>query len=85
LARIIGGIGASHSPTIGYAKDTGKQNDPTLKPIFDGFDATRNWVYEKKEDVLFTIYNDHITSFFFDHFHSCFEGIYERTQHTSAH
>ncbi|MBP9904814.1 MAG: hypothetical protein KBF66_04595, partial [Rhodoferax sp.] len=53
MARIIGGIGASHSPTIGYAKDTGKQHDPAWKPIFDGFDAIRGWVKAKKIDVLF--------------------------------
>ena len=34
MARIIGGIGASHSPTIGYAKDTGKRHDPAWAPIF---------------------------------------------------
>lgn len=67
MARIIEGIRASHSPTIGYAKDTGKHNDPVWKPIFDGFDVIRAWVRNKKVDVLFTIHNDHITSFFFDH------------------
>ncbi len=75
MARIIGGIGASHSPTIGYAKDTGKQHDPAWKPIFDGFDAIRGWVKAKKIDVLFTIYNDHITSFFFDHYSAFVLGI----------
>ena len=75
MARIIGGIGASHSPTIGYAKDTGKQNDVAWKPIFEGFDAIRNWVHEKKVDVLFMIYNDHITSFFFDHYSAYVLGI----------
>ena len=68
MARIIGGIGASHSPTIGYAKDTGKRNDPAWKPIFEGFDVVRGWVQDKKIDVLFLIYNDHVTSFFFDHY-----------------
>ena len=75
MARIIGGIGASHSPTIGYAKDTGKQHDPAWKPIFDGFDAIRGWVQQNKVDVLFTIYNDHITSFFFDHYSAFVLGI----------
>jgi len=68
MARIIGGIGASHTPTIGYAKDTHKENDPGWKPIFDGFDVVRDWVQDKKIDVLFLIYNDHVTSFFFDHY-----------------
>ena len=75
MARIVGGIGASHSPTIGFAKDTGKQNDPAWKPIFDGFDAIRGWVHEKKVDVLFMIYNDHVTSFFFDHYSAFVLGI----------
>jgi len=75
MARIIGGIGASHTPTIGYAKDTGKHNDPGWKPIFDGFDAIRSWVHEKQIDVLFMIYNDHVTSFFFDHYSTFVLGI----------
>jgi len=75
MARIIGGIGASHTPTIGYAKDTGKENDPAWKPIFNGFDEIRNWIDHKRIDVLFTIYNDHVTSFFFDHYSSFVLGI----------
>ena len=27
MARIIGGIGVSHSPTIGFAKDKNQQNE----------------------------------------------------------
>ena len=78
MARIVGGIGASHSPTIGFAKDTGKQNDPGWKPIFDGFDAIRHWVHEKKIDVIFMVYNDHITSFFLDHYSAFVLGIDDR-------
>jgi gallate dioxygenase len=78
MARILGGLGASHSPTIGFAKDTGKHNDPAWKPIFDGFDAIRGWVREKQIDVIFTIYNDHITSFFFDHYSAFALGIDDR-------
>jgi gallate dioxygenase len=75
MARIVGGIGASHSPTIGFAKDTGKHQDPAWKPIFDGFDVIRAWVHEKNVDVLFTVYNDHVTSFFFDHYSAFALGI----------
>ena len=78
MARIVGGIGASHSPTIGFAKDNGKQQDPAWKPIFDGFDAIRAWVHARKVDVIFIIYNDHITSFFFDHYSAYVLGIDER-------
>ncbi|MEK8051102.1 gallate dioxygenase [Ideonella sp. DXS22W] len=78
MARIIGGLGASHSPTIGFAKDTGKHSDPAWKPIFDGFDVVRRWVREKRIDVIFMIYNDHITSFFFDHYSAFALGIDDR-------
>ncbi len=70
MARIVGGIGASHSPTIAFAKDTNKATDPAWAPIFEGFGAVQNWVKEKEVDVLFLIFNDHITSFFFDHYSS---------------
>lgn len=68
MARIVGGLGASHSPTIGFAKDTHKHNDPAWKPIFDGFDVLRAWVHDKEIDVIFLIYNDHVTSFYFDNY-----------------
>lgn len=68
MARLVGGIGASHSPTIGYAKDTGKQNDPAWAPIFEGFAHVRDWVKDNDIDVIFLIYNDHVTSFYFDHY-----------------
>jgi gallate dioxygenase len=78
MARIVGGIGASHSPTIGYAKDTGKHQDPAWKPIFDGFDAIRAWVHAQQIDVIFMVYNDHVTSFFFDHYSAYTLGIDDR-------
>lgn len=75
MARIVGGIGASHSPTIGFAKDNGKHQDPAWKPIFEGFDAVRGWLHDKRIDVILIIYNDHVTSFFFDHYSAFVLGI----------
>ena len=68
MARIIGAIGCSHTPTIAYALDTGKQEDPAWKPIFEAFAPVKHWVAINRPDVIFTIYNDHITSFFFDQY-----------------
>jgi gallate dioxygenase len=68
VARIIGGIASSHTPTIGFALDTNKQSDPVWAPIFEGYKPVQRWLAEKRPDVLFLIYNDHITSFFFDHY-----------------
>lgn len=75
MARIIGGIGASHSPTIGFAKDTNKAGDPAWAPIFAGFGEVKRWVDRHRIDTLFLIYNDHISSFFFDHYSAFALGI----------
>ena len=68
MARIVGGIGSSHTPTIGFALDANKQSDPVWAPIFAGYEPVQKWLQEKRPDVLFFIYNDHVTSFFFDHY-----------------
>jgi len=75
MARIVGGIGMSHTPTIGFAVDTKKQNDPGWAPIFEGFAAIRQWLKTQKVDVLLFVYNDHVTSFFFDHYSAFALGV----------
>ena len=47
MARIIGGIGTSHVPTIGLAFDRGKQDDPDWKPLFDGYAPVAKWLAER--------------------------------------
>jgi gallate dioxygenase len=78
MARILGGIATSHTPTIGFALDTGKQKDPVWAPIFEAYVPIQRWLDEKKPDVLFLIYNDHITSFFFDHYSHFALGVGDR-------
>ena len=78
MARIIGGIASSHSPTIGFALDAQKQNDPVWAPIFAAYVPIREWLLKKKPDVLFLIYNDHVTSFFFDHYSHFALGVGEK-------
>ena len=68
MAIFVGGIATSHTPTIGFAVDTKKQEDPVWAPIFKDYEPVRQWLKEKAPDVLFYIYNDHVTSFFFDHY-----------------
>ena len=77
MARIVGAIATSHTPTIGFAFDGKKQDDPVWKPIFEGYEPIKAWLQEKKPDVLFVIYNDHVTSFFFDHYSAFCLGIGE--------
>ncbi|WP_040263469.1 gallate dioxygenase [Pseudomonas massiliensis] len=78
MARIIGGLAVSHTPTIGFAVDHNKQNDPAWAPIFENFGPICRWLEERKPDVLFYIYNDHVTSFFFDHYSAFALGVDER-------
>ena len=78
MARIVGGIATSHTPTIGFALDTGKERDPVWAPIFEGYRPVQQWLAQQRPDVLFYIYNDHVTSFFFDHYSHFALGVGER-------
>jgi len=66
MARIIGGIGTSHVPTIGVAYDKKKQDDPAWAPMFEGYKPVAKWLADKKPDALVVFFNDHASSFFFD-------------------
>src|SRR3954447_13354847 len=78
MARIIGGIGTSHVPTIAMAFDKGKQNDPPGQPPSRGYEPVAKWLAEKKPDVLFFCFNDHATTFFFDHYPTSARGVSEK-------
>ncbi|MYM26288.1 gallate dioxygenase [Duganella sp. FT135W] len=78
MARIIGGIGTSHVPTIGVAYDKGKQEDPAWTPLFEGYKPVAAWLAEKKVDVLVFFYNDHCTTFFFDLYPTFAIGVGEK-------
>ena len=78
MASIIGGLAASHTPTIGFALDQNKASDPVWAPIFAAFAPLRDWLTEQKPDVALFIYNDHVTSFFFDHYSAFALGVGER-------
>ena len=78
MAKIVGGIATSHTPTIGFALDANKQHDPVWAPIFAGYQPVVKWLEDRKPDVLFLIYNDHITSFFFDHYSHFALGVGQR-------
>lgn len=77
MARIIGAVACSHTPTIGFAFDKNKQQDPVWAPIFEAFAPVQQWLADKKPDVLFFIYNDHVSSFFFDHYSAFSLGVGE--------
>jgi gallate dioxygenase len=75
MARIVGGIAASHTPTIGFAYDRNSRTDPVWAPIFEQFGHLAAWLESRRADVLVLIYNDHVTSFFFDHYSAFALGV----------
>jgi len=50
------------------AFDKGKREDPDWKPLFQGYERVARWLEEKRPEVLFFCFNEHATSFFFDHY-----------------
>jgi gallate dioxygenase len=66
VGRIIGGLGSPHAPSIGAMIDKGEWDDPAWKRLFDGFHPMQAWLAERKPDAAVLIYNDHVTTFFFD-------------------
>lgn len=66
MATIVGGLGSPHAPSIGAAIDRQLTQSPDWKPLFDGVQPMRQWLTEKRPDVLIMIYNDHFTSLFLD-------------------
>jgi protocatechuate 4,5-dioxygenase beta chain len=66
MARIIGGIGTTHVPSIGKAIADGKQNDPYWKPFFSGFDYVHSWLARERPDTVVVFSNDHGLNFFLD-------------------
>ena len=77
MARIVGAIACSHTPTIGFAFDKDKQQDPVWAPIFEAFAPVQQWLADTRPDVIVYIFNDHVTSFFFDHYSAFALGIGE--------
>jgi len=63
MAKIIGGIGTSHIPTIMHVFDTHTNTGPYWEPFNEGIKPLRKWVKEKKPDVCIIVYNDHGSNF----------------------
>ena len=65
MAKIIAGIGTSHTPAIGAALDNGKSGEPYWAPVFKGYEPLKAWMAEAKPDVVIMVYNDHVNAFDF--------------------
>src|SRR5213079_584142 len=78
MAKIIGALASSHTPTIGFAFDRNKREDPDWAPIFKHYEPLQQWIEDKQPDVMIFVFNDHVTSFFFDHYSAFTLGIGEK-------
>lgn len=78
MARIVGGIGLSHVPSVGPVVDRGRQNDPAWKPLFDAYVPVRDWLSRLKPDVAVVVYNDHGADFMLDKYPTFALGAAER-------
>ena len=63
MARITAGAGMSHVPLVGVAMEKGIQQDAYFKPLFDGFEHSKQWIREQDPDVIILVYNDHASAF----------------------
>jgi protocatechuate 4,5-dioxygenase beta chain len=66
MAKITASVYTSHVPAMGIAIDQGKTQEPYWKPLFDGYEASREWMKSNTPDVIFLVYNDHATAFSLD-------------------
>ena len=66
MARITARVYTSHVPAVGAALDLGKTGEDYWKPVFAGYDFSKQWLKEQKPDVIFLVFNDHATAFSLD-------------------
>ena len=79
MARIVGGFGISHTPSMGIEYDKGIANgfDPRWQEWFDGTRAAKEWLTAIKPDRFVIIYNDHLNHFDFSAYPTLAIGVAE--------
>jgi len=63
MAKITASVYTSHVPAIGATIDLGKTTEAYWKPVFQGYDFSKQWMKDNAPDVIFLVYNDHATAF----------------------
>ena len=66
MARVTAGVATSHVPAIGAAMDLGKTSEVYWAPLFAGYEYSKQWIANRKPDVIFLVYNDHASAFNLD-------------------
>ena len=67
MARVIGGLGIAHTPSMGIEYDRGMRDgfDSRWQGWFDGTRPVHKWLAELRPSQLIVIYNDHLNHFDF--------------------
>jgi protocatechuate 4,5-dioxygenase, beta chain len=63
MAKITASVFTSHVPAIGAAMDLGKTQEDYWKPVFAGYDFSKQWMKDNQPDVIILVFNDHATAF----------------------
>lgn len=68
MANLIGGIGISHTPSMGVEYDKGMREgfSPEWQVWYDGTRPVKDWLKEVAPDQIVVVYNDHLNHFTFD-------------------
>jgi protocatechuate 4,5-dioxygenase beta chain len=79
MANVVGGIGASHAPSMEHVYDAGEdvRLNEEWRPLFGPFQQVASWLEELKPDRLIVIYNDHMDEFFLDAYPTFALGVAE--------
>lgn len=78
MAKIVAGITTSHVPAVGHAVDSGRTQDDYWKPMFAGYEFSKQWVKDNPADVDIIVYNDHASYFGMDIMPTFAMGIAEK-------
>lgn len=77
MAKLVGGIGCSHAPSIAHSYDHGLQKEPMWAPLYEGYAPAKQWLRELAPDLMVVVYNDHVNRFFFDAYPTFALGVAE--------
>lgn len=80
MAKLIGGLGTSHVPSIAVAMDRGLTDSEDWKPFFDGYIPAKQWMRERQPDIAVVIFNDHGNAMFLDRMPTFAVGTAEKYQ-----
>jgi len=80
MARILGGLGISHTPSMGVEYDRGMAAgfDPAWQVWYDGTRRVKDWLEKAAPDQVVIVYNDHLNHFHFDTYPTLAIGVAER-------